>query len=41
MAEEPAAWAPVPLGHRELAAAATFNASLELQLEVTQEVTPD
>lgn len=41
-AEEPlAAWAPVPLGQRELAAAATFAASLELQLEVTQEATPD
>jgi hypothetical protein len=29
------------LGQRELAAAATFNASLELQVLVTQEVTPD
>jgi hypothetical protein len=41
-AEEPlTAWAPVPLGQREGAAAATFNASLELQVLVTQEVTPD
>jgi ethanolamine transporter EutH len=41
-AEEPlTAWAPVPLGQSEGAAAATFNASLELQVLVTQEVTPD